>query len=247
MLRLPDGGDHDVGLARVERRGRGVSLWQMVTVALACKSSIAIGLPTILLRPITTACLPRRDAGALDQLHAAVRRAGPEARRPGHQHAGAAHGSRRHPCAARSPRSPCAGRYARGSGICTRMPWIFGSAFSAAMRASSSASPSVGVVFLEHRMDAAVFAGLDLVAHVDLRWPGRRRPGSRPARAVRRARRARRRAGRLRRGSVERAVPSMSCAVMAFVLEMRRAASRRRPWRLAAAAVRPSIARRARS
>ena len=32
-----------------------------VTVAFACKSSSAIGLPTVLLRPMTTACLPRRS------------------------------------------------------------------------------------------------------------------------------------------------------------------------------------------
>ncbi len=37
----------------------GVRLWQIVTVASACKSISAIGLPTVLLRPITTACLPR--------------------------------------------------------------------------------------------------------------------------------------------------------------------------------------------
>ncbi len=37
----------------------GVAEWQMVTVAEACSSSRAIGLPTMLLRPITTACLPR--------------------------------------------------------------------------------------------------------------------------------------------------------------------------------------------
>ena len=33
----------------------GVALWQTVTVALACSSSNAIGLPTVLLRPMTTA------------------------------------------------------------------------------------------------------------------------------------------------------------------------------------------------
>ena len=37
----------------------GVALWHTVTVALACSSSSAIGLPTVLLRPMTTACLPR--------------------------------------------------------------------------------------------------------------------------------------------------------------------------------------------
>jgi hypothetical protein len=36
----------------------GVPLWQTVTVAWACSSSRAIGLPTVLLRPMTTACLP---------------------------------------------------------------------------------------------------------------------------------------------------------------------------------------------
>ncbi len=39
-----------------------MALWQTVTVALACSSISAIGLPTMLLRPITTACLPRRSA-----------------------------------------------------------------------------------------------------------------------------------------------------------------------------------------
>ena len=37
-----------------------VALWQMVTVALLASSIMAIGLPTMLLRPMTTACLPRR-------------------------------------------------------------------------------------------------------------------------------------------------------------------------------------------
>ena len=46
---------------RVNTARSGVALWQMVTVALACSSSSAIGLPTVLLRPTTTACLPRRS------------------------------------------------------------------------------------------------------------------------------------------------------------------------------------------
>ena len=32
--------------------------WQIVTVAFACRRSIAAGLPTISLRPMTTASLP---------------------------------------------------------------------------------------------------------------------------------------------------------------------------------------------
>src|ERR1019366_318075 len=43
----------------------GVRLWQMVTVASACKSMSAIGFPTVLLRPMTTACLPRRSMPVL--------------------------------------------------------------------------------------------------------------------------------------------------------------------------------------
>ena len=35
-----------------------VRLWQMVTVAFCAKSIKAMGLPTMLLRPMTTACLP---------------------------------------------------------------------------------------------------------------------------------------------------------------------------------------------
>ena len=43
--------------------------WQMVTVAPACSSSIAIGLPTMLERPMTTASFALQiDAGFLEQL-----------------------------------------------------------------------------------------------------------------------------------------------------------------------------------
>ena len=38
-----------------------VALWQMVTVAFFCSSIMAMGLPTMLLRPITTARLPRKS------------------------------------------------------------------------------------------------------------------------------------------------------------------------------------------
>ncbi len=57
-LRRADGSNHDVGLRVTAARSR-VALWQMVTVALAASSIMAIGLPTMLLRPMTTACLPR--------------------------------------------------------------------------------------------------------------------------------------------------------------------------------------------
>jgi hypothetical protein len=79
-LRLPTAAT-TMSACRVWWPRSGVALWQMVTVALACSSSIAIGLPTMLLRPITTACLPRGShADGLEHLHAAVGRAGLEAR-----------------------------------------------------------------------------------------------------------------------------------------------------------------------
>ena len=64
-------------------RGRSsVREWQIVTVASRCSSNSAIGLPTMSLRPMTTAGLPgERDLLALEQLDAAKRRAGDE-RRP---------------------------------------------------------------------------------------------------------------------------------------------------------------------
>jgi hypothetical protein len=59
-IALAHGGDDHIGL---QRHGLevGVALWQMVTVAFFCSSISAMGLPTMLLRPITTACLPRRS------------------------------------------------------------------------------------------------------------------------------------------------------------------------------------------
>ena len=46
---------------RVKAPRSTVALWQMVTVAFFASSISAIGLPTMLLRPMTTACLPRRS------------------------------------------------------------------------------------------------------------------------------------------------------------------------------------------
>ena len=76
-----------------------MALWQMVTVALAASSSIAIGLPTMLLRPMTTACLPRRSKPIDSSIF--MQPYGVQGRKPGvrHQRAGAGRrGSRRRPC-----------------------------------------------------------------------------------------------------------------------------------------------------
>ena len=60
----------------------------MVTVAWRCSSSSAIGLPTMSLRPMTTARVPLdRDAGAVEQLDDARRRARHQARPVLHEQA----------------------------------------------------------------------------------------------------------------------------------------------------------------
>jgi hypothetical protein len=57
----PDGGHHHVGLQRVRASGRRWRCGRSVTVAFCCSSISAMGLPTVLLRPMTTACLPRSE------------------------------------------------------------------------------------------------------------------------------------------------------------------------------------------
>jgi hypothetical protein len=131
-LALAHGGHHDVGLAR-QRPRSGVPLWQMVTVALACSSSMAIGLPTMLLRPITTACLPLRIAQPIDSsmLHAAVGRAGAKAGLADHQRAGAGDVKAVDILGGGDGLDDgIPHRCARGSGNCTRMPCTAGSALS---------------------------------------------------------------------------------------------------------------------
>ena len=55
--------------------------WQMVTVAFWCSSSMAAGLPTMSLRPTTTACWPADgNVAALENLDNSRRRAGRQSR-----------------------------------------------------------------------------------------------------------------------------------------------------------------------
>ncbi len=66
----------------------GVFEWQIVTVACSCSSSIAAGLPTMSLRPTTTARCPAiAMPAALQQFDDARRGAGSRRRQPGHQRA----------------------------------------------------------------------------------------------------------------------------------------------------------------
>ena len=117
----------DVGLARQPAARSAVREWQIVTVACRCSSSSAIGLPTMSLRPMTTACAPAiaisdRSSSSMtpDGVH------GDERRAVLHQPADVDRmeavdvlvgPTRRRRPAARRP-VPCAS----GSGDCTRMP-----------------------------------------------------------------------------------------------------------------------------
>ena len=79
--RPADGGDQEVGACGRPRRGRGVRECAIVTVQFSRRRSAAIGLPTMVLRPTTTACRPReRDAVAPERLDDPGGRAGDEAR-----------------------------------------------------------------------------------------------------------------------------------------------------------------------
>ena len=113
--------------SRATEANATVREWQIVTVACRCSSSSAIGLPTMSLRPMTTARAPAiGDARALEQLDDA----GGRARRPASAGSGRAgrrssDESRRRPflveIASKTCRSASA-PIASGSGDCTRMP-----------------------------------------------------------------------------------------------------------------------------
>ena len=109
----------------------------------------------------------RVAADRLEHLHAAVGRAGLEARAADHQRAGARDGKAVDVLGGEIAPMTLFASICAGSGNCTRMPWIAGSAFSAAMRASRSASAVSGAAAA--RVQAGLLAILDLVLHVDLR------------------------------------------------------------------------------
>ena len=196
-----DRGDHDVGLARVQaqvgrgavaHRDGGIGLQQQQRHRLADGVAAADDHRVLALDG---------DAGAFDQLHAAVGRGRAQPRQAGHQLARRVHAEAVDVLGGSMAAITACASMCLGSGICTRMPWMRGSAFSAAMRASSSALRQRGRVGLEHAVQAVLGAGLDLVAHVDR--AGRvvadqdhrqARAGGRAAVSARHARR-RRRAG----------------------------------------------------
>ena len=129
----------------------------MVTVQLAASSSCAIGLPTSNERPTTTACLPVRSprvafSSSRQPVGVQATRAGsPATSRP-------ALTTCRPSTSLSGPISSITGFSSRGfgSGSCTRMPWILGSAASSATSASSVAcGVSVGSRWVTECMPAA--------------------------------------------------------------------------------------------
>ena len=124
----------------------GVPVWHSVTVAFVSfrERSTATGFPTMFDRPITTACLPRTSIP--ENSMSLIIPCGVHGRK---------HGS---PISifptliGVKPSTSFSGAIARitffssnpfGSGSCTRMPWMAGSAFSAAILSSNSLSAIV--------------------------------------------------------------------------------------------------------
>ena len=164
--------------------------WQTVTVASACISSSAIGLPTMSLRPSTTA---RRPASATplrgEQLHDARRRAGHEARPLLHAAAPRSRGgSRPRPSPAARRRARAARRPARGSGSCTRMPWISGRRFRSSTAASTSSVVALAAQPARLVVQAQLLAARASCSARRPPRPGRRRRAARRGRAGPRAR-----------------------------------------------------------
>ena len=159
-LRLPDGGDDDVGLQRDAPSGPAVALCADGDGGvLGCSSIRAIGLPTMLLRPMTTACLPRRSchADGFQHLHAAIGRAGPEAGRdPPSAHRRWRRGSRPHPWPAKWLRSPCVRRCGLGKRQLHQDAvdgWVVVQGIDAGQQLGLGHG---GVVSFKHRMQAGV-------------------------------------------------------------------------------------------
>ncbi len=154
-------------------RGRSaVREWQIVTVALACRSISAIGLPTMSLRPITTAWRPA--TGMSERRSISITPAGV------HERSVARFWTSRPTLTGLKPSTSLSGSMvsntvisacgpsAAGSGDCTRMPSCAGLAFR--RRTSPRTSSSDGGRRQADQVDrqAGLAAGPDLVADVDL-------------------------------------------------------------------------------
>ena len=141
-----------------------VALWQIVTVAFACSSSNAIGLPTVLLRPMTTACLPRSSMPVLSM--SLMQPYGVQGRKPARPLASSPALRTEKPSTsllvAMVSMTRCA-LMCLGSGICTRMPCTEGSALSAPMRSSNSASGRVASYFSNRECSPASRHALTLL------------------------------------------------------------------------------------
>ena len=183
-LGAPDRGDEDVGPTHASAGRSRLREWAIVTVQLSCSSNCAIGLPTMLERPMTSASRPASPSGSAraDQQQAAGRRA--RHQRPVALADGEAADidrmeSRRHPWPDRSPRAPPWSSICDGSGSCTRMPSIAASALSAATRSTEDrpALVSTGKRVLDG-MEAELLGLAALGANIDLarRHPRRRGP-----------------------------------------------------------------------
>ena len=167
----------------------GVLEWQMVTVACSCSSSMATGLPTMSLRPTTTARLSGdRDAVPLQQLDDAGRRAGARPGQARHQIADVAGMEAIHVLGGRDRQQNALGIDLRRQGK-LHQDAIDIVAGIQALDDVQQFGGGDGIGRSEgFGMDSEILAGLDLVADVDLGSgvvPGQhdRQRGGRPSAA----------------------------------------------------------------
>ena len=206
--------------------------WQTVTVASIFCRSAATGMPTMFDRPTTTAALPRHSTP--DRVSSSAHPAGVHATADGSSP------PRRHRLPTFSAAKPSASlsteiRFSTaasltcdGSGSCTRMPWIFGSAFNR-MTASeisfSDASAGRLTSTLWKPTSAAAFFFMRTYVALSLRSPTSTtaRPGRAPPRAAAMASTLALISPRI---CAEMALPSMTSASVVVVVELAAAAVR---------------------
>ena len=186
-----DRGDDDVGLARVLRRDRACALWQMVTVALACKQQQRH-------RLADDVAAADHDRVLAAQVDAGASRSASCSRTACTAGSRAGRSSARRRSATEKPSTSLRGddrldHLVRVDVLAAAAsaPGCRGSPGRRSARRCAPAArprPASAAYFSSTECMPAVVAGLDLVAHVDLARPGRRRPGSPPGRADGRAR-----------------------------------------------------------
>ena len=156
--------------SRVTAASSRVREWQTVTVASACISSSAIGLPTISLRPSTTA---RRPASSTPlRASSCITPAGVQGTKRARFCSSRPTFTGWKPSTSFSGRTASSTRCAStcaGSGSCTRMPWISGRRFRLSTAASTCLGRGARRKPLRLVQQPQLLAAAGLAPHVDRR------------------------------------------------------------------------------